>query len=547
MPSAGSAGLTMSDQAPPATPPATVLVVDDSEAKRYLLASWLRRDGYAVAEAATGGDALAAARAGRPDLVVLDVRLPDLNGTEVCERLKADPATAVIPVIQVSAIDVAGADRARGLQRGADAYLAEPIEPEEFLATVTAALRSSRARRAAEQAASRLKALTEVTMAVNAATTFDGLARAAAAGAAGIFAGPVGLVVVLPEGQLRRIRGLPGAEPRQMGGPVELAATLADRVLNGPIQDHRAAQAVTTIPAAEWHTLVPDTVVPGDACVAASRARPDRAPVVLWVGAEVITGPEDRHVLLQLTQSAALALEALRAYANEHLIALTLQRSLLPAGLPELAGVQLCARYVPASAQAEVGGDFYEVLERDGSLIAAIGDVQGHSLRAATVMGELRHALRAFADEGHPPLVMASRLNSVLQRYHPDTVATLCLVELDQATGAAQIVNCGHIPPLLVDQAAGQARYRGQGGMLLGTPVDHPHAERVTVPPGGLLLMLTDGLIEERRVVLDDNLEKLRIAALEPGDPSLDAFTDRILALFGAREDDVALITLRRA
>jgi serine phosphatase RsbU (regulator of sigma subunit)/DNA-binding NarL/FixJ family response regulator len=530
----------MSDQAA-GGPPATVLVVDDSEAKRYLLASWLRRDGYAVAEAATGAGALAAIRERGADLVVLDIRLPDLSGTEVCERLKADPVTAVIPVIQVSAIHVASADRARGLQRGADAYLAEPIEPEEFLATVTAALRSSRARRQAEQSASRLKALTEVTMAINAAPTFDALARAAAAGAANIFAGPVGLVVVLPEGQLRRIRGLPGAEPRQMGGPVELAQTLADRVL-----DARAAEAVTSIPATEWHTLVPDTVVPGDACVAASRVRSDRAPVVLWVGAEVITGPEDRHVLLQLTQSTALALEALRAYANEHLIALTLQRSLLPAGLPKLPGVQLCARYVPASAQAEVGGDFYEVLERDGSLIAAIGDVQGHSLRAATVMGELRHALRAFADEGHPPVAMASLLNSVLQRYHPDIVATLCLVELDLATGTAEIVNCGHIPPLLVDPAAGHAQYRGQGGMLLGTPVDHPHAERVTVPPGGMLLMLTDGLIEERQVALDDNLERLRLAALEPGDPSLDAFTDRILALFGAREDDVALITLRR-
>jgi serine phosphatase RsbU (regulator of sigma subunit)/CheY-like chemotaxis protein len=515
----------------------TVLVVDDSEPKRYLMASWLRRDGYQVIEAATGQEALG--MLADVDLVVLDVRLPDMNGEDVCARIKSDPATAVIPVIQVSAVATAVSDRAHGLQHGADAYLAEPIEAEEFLATVIAALRYSAARRRAERAASQLTALTEVTLALNTAETFDRLALTAAEGAARIFGAPAGLMMILPEGQMRRYSVVPPQLPRRMGGPIELSEILADRVLTGGLT------ATAVIPREEWRQLAPDSPLPGDACAAVSRAKASRPPVVFAIAAEAVTGPDERHILRQLVQSTALAVEALRAYADEHLVALTLQRSLLPSSMPVIPGVQMCARYVPASDQAEVGGDFYEVLSRDDHLLAVIGDVQGHSLRAATVMGEVRHALRAFADEGHSPLAIASLLNSVLKRYHPDIVATLCLVRLDLDTGELQIVNCGHIPPLLIGPDG--AEYRGQGGMLLGTPIDDPHIEEAFLPPGGTILLLTDGLIEDRTVVLDDNLERLRAAAQDISDPNLDMFTDRILALFGAREDDVALIALRRA
>jgi serine phosphatase RsbU (regulator of sigma subunit)/FixJ family two-component response regulator len=517
--------------------PATILVADDTAAKRYILATWLRRAGHTVVEVATGLDALAALA--DVDLVVLDVRLPDLSGIEVCERIKADPGTAVIPVIQVSAAATDVADRAHGLKHGADAYLAEPIEPEEFLATVTAALRYYRARRRAERTAARLAALTRVTLAINATETFDRLAWTAAAGAAEIFEVTVGLIVVMPEGQLRRISVAPQEPPRQQGGHLSLAEMLADRVLAGA--DHAAA----TIPRSEWLGLIPDTVFPGDVCLAVSRTKPERPPVVLGVACEGISGEEEWQILRQLVQGIALAVEALRAYAEEHLVALTLQRSFLPSSLPELPGIELSARYVPASNQAEVGGDFYEVLVRDSFLLAAIGDVQGHSLRAAIIMGELRHALRAFAAEGHSPLGIATLVNAVLQRYHPNIIATLCLLQLNLATGEAQIVNCGHLPLLLVDDR--QAAYQGQGGMLLGTPIDDPHVEQAVLPPGGTILLFTDGLVEERRMALDDNLERLRRAAGDTRDADLDAFTDRILGLFGPREDDVALIAVRRS
>jgi serine phosphatase RsbU (regulator of sigma subunit)/FixJ family two-component response regulator len=517
--------------------PATVLVADDSAAKRYLLASWLRSGGHEVIEAATGREALD--RLAGIDLVVLDVRLPDLSGTEVCQRIKSDPATAAIPVIQVSAIAVAVADRALGLNEGADAYLAEPFQAEEFLATVTATLRYFRARRQAERTAARLTALTQVTLAISAAETFDRLARTAAEGAAQIFGAPAGLLLVLPEGQLRRFSVSAAGVLTQSGGPITLADVLAARVLPAG-----ADYAIAMIQHAEWRQLIPDTALPGDVCVAVGRAKPGRAPVVIGLDQRSLAGEEEQQILRQLVQSVALAVEALRAYADEHLVALTLQRSLLPSALPERPGLQMCARYVPASDQAEIGGDFYEVLEQGDLVVAAIGDVQGHSLHAATVMGELRHALRAFAGEGHRPPAIAGLVNTVLQRYHPNIIATMCLVQLDVATGEMEIVNCGHIPPLLIGD--GHAAYRGQGGMLLGAGVDHAHVERAVLPPGGTLLMFTDGLVEDRGSALDDNLERLRRAAQDRPGESLDAFTDRILALFGAREDDVAMIALRR-
>ncbi len=169
-------------------PSRQLLLVDDDEAKRYLLATWLRRAGHTVVEAATGREALELVAGA--ELVVLDVNLPDISGIEVCRQIKNDARTAAIPVIQVSATAVAVADRALGLTEGADAYLIEPTEPVELLATVTAALRYHRARQRAELTASLLTALTSVTLEVTAARTFDGIARAGAAGACAASSAP---------------------------------------------------------------------------------------------------------------------------------------------------------------------------------------------------------------------------------------------------------------------------------------------------------------------------------------------------------------------
>ncbi len=518
--------------------PAMLLLVDDDEAKRYVIATWLRRAGHTVVEAATGQEALDLLST--VELVLLDVHLPDMSGYEVCRRIKNDPQTAAIPVVQVSATAIGVADRALGLTQGADAYLTEPTEPEELLAVVMAALRYSRARQRAERTAALLSALTSSTLDINAAATFDGLACAAAAGAARIFAAPAVVILEMPDGQVRRISASPQhPEPARRGGPRELADQVVGYVLGAG-----GASTAVMVTREEWLRLVPDSTLRSDVCLAAARTKADRPSVAMAVAADGVPGDEERQILRQLVQSVALAVEALRAYAEEHLVAMTLQRSFLPAALPEVPGLAMSFRYIPASDQAEVGGDFYEALRWRDKVLVAIGDVQGHSLHAAIVMGELRHALRAFATEAHSPLAITGLVNRVLTRYHPGIIATLCLALLDPVSGELQIVNCGHMPLLLVDGA--RAAYVGGGGLLLGLPMHEPHIETTCLPVGGTVLLMTDGLVEERGVLIDVNLEKLRVAAQEVSGADIEAFTNHLMSIFGPREDDVAMIALRR-
>jgi PAS domain S-box-containing protein len=125
----------------------TILHVDDDEANRYAVTRSLVKAGFAVTEAGTGEDALRRV-AEMPDLVILDIRLPDIDGFEVCRRIKQDPATSGIPVLHLSASLVTGTDKAQGLDGGAEAYLVRPVEPVELVATVNSLLRG----KAAEEA-----------------------------------------------------------------------------------------------------------------------------------------------------------------------------------------------------------------------------------------------------------------------------------------------------------------------------------------------------------------------------------------------------------
>jgi two-component system, cell cycle sensor histidine kinase and response regulator CckA len=132
--------------------PATILYVDDEEGSRLAFSHLFRKEGYEVREAATGGEALRLV-AEKPDLVVLDVNLPDINGFEVCRRIKAHPATRSIPVLHMSGVFTSTEDRTHGLEGGADGYVSKPVEPREVMATVRALLRVHRAEEAARTAA----------------------------------------------------------------------------------------------------------------------------------------------------------------------------------------------------------------------------------------------------------------------------------------------------------------------------------------------------------------------------------------------------------
>ncbi|MDE1181720.1 MAG: response regulator [Paraburkholderia sp.] len=138
-----------------------ILNVDDNDGARYAKTRILSRAGFNVIEASNGLEAIERARTSSPDLVLLDIRLPDLNGFEVCRQLKAAPETAGILVLQTSAAAVQSVDRIRGLDGGADSYLIEPTEPAELIAHVRALLRVRRAEGALRESEERFRQMAE--------------------------------------------------------------------------------------------------------------------------------------------------------------------------------------------------------------------------------------------------------------------------------------------------------------------------------------------------------------------------------------------------
>ncbi|MFE5888878.1 SpoIIE family protein phosphatase [Streptomyces sp. NPDC056462] len=256
--------------------------------------------------------------------------------------------------------------------------------------------------------------------------------------------------------------------------------------------------------------------------------------------------PADGDLLARLAQATALAAEPLLMYQAERQIALTLQHSFLPQPyrLPALPGVKVVVRYVPASRQAEIGGDFYAALRTRDGVLTAVGDVVGHSLEAATVMVEIRHALRAYCVEESDPGALAERLDRMLVHYHPDVTATVCLTLVDPVTGRGRIANAGHIPPLVVRDGDG-AEYAPADGPLLGLGLRRPAPTELVLTPADRLLMVTDGLIESRGTDLDVSLKQLRTAAAD-APPGVDALCDTLLDQFGRdQEDDIAMLALR--
>ncbi|MFB8090129.1 SpoIIE family protein phosphatase [Streptomyces sp. NPDC055992] len=530
---------------------ATVLVLDDNETNRYIVGSWLRRAGHTVVEAADGTEGLALLAAAPdgmlPELAVVDVKLPDMSGFEVCEQIKADPRTASLPVIHVSATAIELSDRTQGLHRGADAYLTEPIAPDELLATVTAALRYARARRRAERLAVRVAALNSSTLAVYAAKDGGTFTEAAAAGAATLMQSPAVAIGLSPDNRVLHVAAAPdlsGGRTSTVQPEERLLDLLAEKVLGD-----RPGTETAVLTGAEWRALTCREdgcadVFPGDVALVLARTKRGRPPVAFAVRADALTGADDRELLSQLAQAGALALEALRTRSEEHALVLTLQRTFLPDRLPEIPGVGMAVRYEPAADDAEIGGDFYEAIQTPDGLLLAIGDVAGHSLKAAMIMGEVRHALRAYAIEGHDPQSLLKHLDALLVRLRPSMTVTVCLVLVEPGARRIQVANAGHIPPLL-RHPDGTTRYLTEHGPLLGLNLPHPPAVTHDVPEGSTLLLVTDGLIEVVGEDLDTSLRSLS-DTLSRAPAGIEELCDRLLASFGqGKTDDIALLAAR--
>lgn len=235
------------------------------------------------------------------------------------------------------------------------------------------------------------------------------------------------------------------------------------------------------------------------------------------------------------------------AYERDHEVAETLQRSLLPERLPRIDGLEIEARYLPAAFEAAIGGDWYDAVELDDGRVAlVVGDVVGHGLRAATVMGELRNAFRAYTLVESSPARILWRLNRLLCRDERDLMATALCVVLDRDTGQMIYANAGHPPALIFGDAAARLLDDGRS-VPLGTTDPVTFVESGDrIEPDAVLMLYTDGLVELREVGLDDRLAQLvTVAGLSGGE--LGDVCDQILSgVLGGRRptDDVALLAV---
>ncbi|MEU7579188.1 fused response regulator/phosphatase [Streptomyces sp. NPDC041068] len=529
----------------------TILVVDDVAASRYALGAVLRRDGHRVVLVASAGEALVELdvrqRAGElPDVALVDVGLPDMSGFELCRRMKESPPTAALPVVHFSAARIAPADRCLGLDAGGEAYLTVPAEPEEIQAVVRAVARGARHRSDAEAQAGHLAQLAETVLDVQSARSSRELVEAAAAGTARLTYGPAAAFVLGGDGELHRgLSRRRSAASLPDDGAHEAVARLIQRTLSG-----RVGVRSTVVPAPLWPPgfFQPEppggSGLPDGARLTLARSRDGGVPVCLATPAYAHGITEDTgRLVARLAHATAYAAERLLMYEMERHIALTLQRSFLPTQVPPVPGAEIAVRYEPASRDTEIGGDFYTALTTPRGVLTGIGDVVGHSLEAATVMVEIRHALRAYCVEEYDPRVLAGRLDKMLQRYHPEVTATLCLALVDPATGHTRVANAGHIPPLVV--GADGAAYVRASGPLLGLGLDRPPPTETVLGPDDRLVMVTDGLIETRGTDLAESMEHLRTVAAD-APPGAAALCDTLLACFGHdRGDDIAMLALR--
>jgi serine phosphatase RsbU (regulator of sigma subunit)/anti-sigma regulatory factor (Ser/Thr protein kinase) len=270
---------------------------------------------------------------------------------------------------------------------------------------------------------------------------------------------------------------------------------------------------------------------------------------VLHVGSLTQREFHERDIeLLQLVANrVSLSIERSRLMVQGR-IAATLQRSLLPRNLPRVPGLRMAARYLPAADESAVGGDWYDVIELDNPCLGfVIGDVAGHGMAAATFMGQLRSAIRAYALDTSGPAEVLTKLGGFSNRMH-SRMATVIYATLNLNTWEVRIARAGHPYPLLIRSDGSTTFLSDAGGPPLGTVGGHAYDEQsVSLAAGETLLLYTDGLIERRGRSLSHGEDSLvQVASSAPGEPELkcQAITTQ-LTEDAAIADDIAVLAVQ--
>ncbi|WP_432927412.1 SpoIIE family protein phosphatase [Microbispora sp. CA-135349] len=294
------------------------------------------------------------------------------------------------------------------------------------------------------------------------------------------------------------------------------------------------------------------------------RARGRRMGVVSFWRSR-LPGPfdeEDLSYAVELAAKAGVVIDNARRYTHERNTALALQRSLLPQRLPVQAAVEIASRYLPAGAQAGVGGDWFDVIPLSGCRVAlVVGDVVGHGIHAAATMGRLRTAVRTLADVDLPPDELLTHLDDLVIHLtgdeqpgtaEGDTAASAelgatCLYAVyDPVSRCCTTATAGHPLPVLVTPEGTTELVSGPVGPPLGIGGLPFETTELCLTEGTVIALFTDGLIEARHRDIDQGLAELRHALALPT-ASLEDTCDTVTRalLDGRAADDAALLLAR--
>ncbi|MFJ6560740.1 SpoIIE family protein phosphatase [Streptomyces sp. NPDC091412] len=363
-------------------------------------------------------------------------------------------------------------------------------------------------------------------------------------------------------GEVRRaaVRGRPGYQPLvEVGRRLSFAPGSPQARC---VESGRGVLETELTQAREWQVADPDrarrVLERGFHSLIAVplRARGTVLGVVdFWRCREEAFDAEDVPFAEELAARAAVALDNARRYTREHTMAVTLQRSLLPRGLPEYSALEVAYRYLPA--QAGVGGDWFDVIELSGARVAlVVGDVVGHGLHAAATMGRLRTAVHNFSSLDLAPDELLARLDDLVARLDRDGAAAggeeglagaTCLYAVyDPSSGTCSLARAGHPPPALVGPDGSVAFADLPAGPPLGLGGLPFEATELRLPEGSQLVLYTDGLVQDRERDIGAGLELLRAALAHPDRPPEQTCRAVLDALPPDHAiDDIALLVAR--
>ncbi|GAA2453496.1 SpoIIE family protein phosphatase [Streptomyces macrosporus] len=264
---------------------------------------------------------------------------------------------------------------------------------------------------------------------------------------------------------------------------------------------------------------------------------------------------DDLLVAAQLATHTALGVDKAVLYGREAYIADELQRTMLPDELPQPTGVTLASRYLPAAETARVGGDWYDAIPLPGGRVAlVVGDVMGHSMTSAAIMGQLRTTAQTLAGLDLPPQEVLHHLDEQAQRLGSDRMATCLYTVYDPVAHRIVVANAGHPPPVMLYRDGRAEVLRIPAGAPIGVGGVDFEAVELDAPAGATLLLYTDGLVESRHRDVWTGIEQLRekladTAGLTRPDtaPPLEPLCDEVLDILGPgdRDDDIALLAAR--